>query len=362
MKYIFVVQGEGRGHLTQALSLSSLLRRNGHSIEHVLVGKCKNRELPEFFCSKIGAPVTQFDAPTMDYGSSGKGASLIKTVLQNTTPLNLNRFRKSVDTIYDTIERSDADVVINFYDFLLGVTNILKRIHRPIISIGHQFLIDHPKFEHNDPKLDGRSFILKLNNMISSYGSYKRLALSFYPLARSFSPRVEVVPPLLRPEIFDLEVKSGDYVLGYMLNPAYLKEVVRWTRKRENENVEVHLFWDKIGAKEVEEYMPGLWLHALNDKSFIDYMAGSRGYVTTAGFESICEAMYMGKPTLMIPAHIEQQINAADAEGVGAGQTASEFDLSLLMNSIADYKADTESFREWVHSADDLMLKAVTML
>lgn len=40
-------------------------------------------------------------------------------------------------------------------------------------------------------------------------------------------------------------------------------------------------------------------------------MQGCSGYVTTAGFESVCEAMYLGKPVMMIPTHVEQEINAA---------------------------------------------------
>lgn len=39
MKYLFIVQGEGRGHLTQAISLSQMLRRHGHEVVEVLVGK-----------------------------------------------------------------------------------------------------------------------------------------------------------------------------------------------------------------------------------------------------------------------------------------------------------------------------------
>lgn len=31
-----------------------------------------------------------------------------------------------------------------------------------------------------------------------------------------------------------------------------------------------------------------------------------------AGFESVCEAMYLGKPLLMVPAHIEQDCNISD--------------------------------------------------
>lgn len=39
MKVLFVVQGEGRGHLTQTIAMEDLLRRNGHEVVEVLVGK-----------------------------------------------------------------------------------------------------------------------------------------------------------------------------------------------------------------------------------------------------------------------------------------------------------------------------------
>lgn len=49
MKVIFVIQGEGRGHLTQALALGQMLRHEGHEVVKVLVGKSKNRMIPAFF-------------------------------------------------------------------------------------------------------------------------------------------------------------------------------------------------------------------------------------------------------------------------------------------------------------------------
>lgn len=48
MKFLFIVQGEGRGHLTQALTLEEHLLREGHEVVEVLVGKSRNRELPTF--------------------------------------------------------------------------------------------------------------------------------------------------------------------------------------------------------------------------------------------------------------------------------------------------------------------------
>ena len=61
-----------------------------------------------------------------------------------------------------------------------------------------------------------------------------------------------------------------------------------------------------------------LSFHQLNDTLFVRYMAGARAYATTAGFESVCEAMYLGKPVLMVPTHIEQACNAFDAVHAGA--------------------------------------------
>ena len=49
MKILFIIQGEGRGHLTQALSLRQKLMAEGHEIVGVLVGKSPARRLPDFF-------------------------------------------------------------------------------------------------------------------------------------------------------------------------------------------------------------------------------------------------------------------------------------------------------------------------
>lgn len=57
MKVIFVIQGEGRGHLTQALALKQMLLHEDHEVVKVLVGKSKNRVIPEFFMNQIGTPI-----------------------------------------------------------------------------------------------------------------------------------------------------------------------------------------------------------------------------------------------------------------------------------------------------------------
>jgi UDP:flavonoid glycosyltransferase YjiC (YdhE family) len=51
-KFLFVVQGEGRGHLTQALALQDILHNAGHKVVAVLVGK-SYRKIPDFFITKM---------------------------------------------------------------------------------------------------------------------------------------------------------------------------------------------------------------------------------------------------------------------------------------------------------------------
>lgn len=48
MKFLFIVQGEGRGHFTQAITLEDMLLRNGHQVVEVLVGKVRHVPCPAF--------------------------------------------------------------------------------------------------------------------------------------------------------------------------------------------------------------------------------------------------------------------------------------------------------------------------
>ena len=88
----------------------------------------------------------------------------------------------------------------------------------------------------------------------------------------------------------------------------------------------------------------------------VRYMAGARAYATTAGFESVCEAMYLGKPVLMVPTHIEQACNAFDAVHAGAGVIADRFDLDALLQLSQTHQPDL-AFSHWVKQADWLILR-----
>ena len=123
MKVLFVVQGEGRGHLTQAIALEDLLRRNGHEVVEVLVGKSNSRSLPGFFNRSIKAPIKRFLSPNFLPTPANKRVSLFRSVAYNVT--RIHTYIESIHYINTRIKESGADLVINFYELLTGLTYLL---------------------------------------------------------------------------------------------------------------------------------------------------------------------------------------------------------------------------------------------
>ena len=120
MKVIFVIQGEGRGHLTQALALKQMLLHEGHEVVKVLVGKSKNRVIPEFFQDKIGNPIEVFDSPNFLPSKDNRKFNLLRSLTYNT--LLAPSYLSSIHLIRKNIQESGADIIINFYEVLCGIT------------------------------------------------------------------------------------------------------------------------------------------------------------------------------------------------------------------------------------------------
>ena len=91
-------------------------------------------------------------------------------------------------------------------------------------------------------------------------------------------------------------------------------------------------------------------------------MAGCRAYASTAGFESICEAMYLGKPLMMVPSHTEQKCNAYDATRFDAAVEAERFDLDILLDFEKNRFRPDPDFPDWAISAGDIIASELESL
>jgi uncharacterized protein (TIGR00661 family) len=359
MKFIFFVQGEGRGHMTQAIALSQILGDAGHHVSRVLVGKSLAREIPAFFMEKINAPVDTFESPNFIRDDKVKGIRIVPSIISNLK--KTKKFLAVMKGLKELLETENPDMVINFYELLAGMTYMRYKPKIPMVCIGHQNLVLHPAFVFPKGRLIER-FLLKLNTKITSSGAKRLLALSFYEMADVPAKNLYVVPPLLRREVLSLVTEDGDYLHGYILNSGYADEIKTWHKK--NPGTRLHFFWDNKEARgEQENADDSLTFHKINDHEFLNYMRSCKGFATTAGFESICEAIYLNKPVLMIPAarHFEQECNAFDANRYGAGIISRDFDLSKLVQFIPNYRLDNSPFKKWVSGSAEIFLRHLTL-
>ena len=264
MKYLFIVQGEGRGHLTQAMTMERMLAAHGHEVVGMLVGKSKSRVLPDFFIHGVKAPVQQFMSVNFLPSAANRKADMGKSILYNL--VTMPRYQKSMSFLKNSINASGADAVINFYELLTGLTYLLYNIRTPQICIGHQYLFLHRDFNLPHHRYAGIS-VLNFYSRLTSIGASRHLALSFRKMPDDHGHNIRVVPPLLRQEVLDMTPSRGSYIHGYMLNSGFASDVMKWHES--HPEVELRFFWDKWSEGPVKKVDDTLSFYTLDDKEFL---------------------------------------------------------------------------------------------
>ena len=353
MRVCFTIQGEGRGHFTQALALREMLLHRGHDVVAVIAGTNGHRPLPDYVQNAFGVPLRSMFSPGFQFKGK-RGVSVLGSGMDALK--RLPEFRASMKQLDETIAATKPDIIVNFLEPVTGVYKFLGRAKVPVLVTGHQFMLEHPEFprQRHAPmqQMGFRNFV----RLVS--GGAAKLALSFYEARNLPDKKLFVCPPILRKQLFEISpVVHGDYFLVYLLNAGYAGDIERWCK--ENPAVPVHCFYDKPGAPEEEQVLPSLTFHRLHGEKFLRLMGGCRAVVCTAGFESVSEAAYLGKPVLMIPVqnHIEQYLNSLDAQQAGLGIADTEFKLSRLL--APDVPAGGRKFHDWVDRAEKVAVDTV---
>jgi uncharacterized protein (TIGR00661 family) len=351
----FVVQGEGRGHMTQALALAGFLRAAGHEIARAFVGVSPFRSVPDYFSTALDAPLETFDAPTQVPGRDARGVSAGRT-----TADALRRFPKFVAAgrrIHRATEQ--VDVVVNFLDLVGGISRVVFRTRTPAVAIAHNYVFLHPDLASAPGTPLSRSAVLAYARATAGRADTK-IALSFGPLRSDPSGRLLVAPPLLRPEVERLSSRNEGYLLAYALNSGYGDLLAKWQRR--HPDVTVHCYVD--GGRGALRAEPGSNFHAhsLSAEAFLGHLAGCRAYVGSAGFESVCEALLLGKPAFVVPTEgqLEQALNAWDARRAGAAVWGSYANLDAFWgNPSVPSETVVREFRDWVRTAPEVLVRAV---
>ncbi|MCH7403654.1 glycosyltransferase family protein [Belliella kenyensis] len=356
MKVIFIIQGEGRGHMTQAIALNSILHELNHEVVAVCIGKSSRRKIPDFFARKIECPIHTFESPNFVTDKNHKKILIGKTISQNI--FQSKTYYKSLKKLNRIVKDYSPDLIINFYDLLAGIFNLVFKPNCKFWAIGHQYMIYHPNFQFA-PSKNLEKILFILNTKLTALSADLHLALSFVDdKADLKSKKTIIIPPLLRPELFKLKPTKGDFILTYMVNAGYGEEVYRFASN--NPEIRIEAFWDNAKAEKLEKPLPNLTFHQIDDRLFLNRMAECKGLISTAGFESICEAMYLTKPVMMVPVagQYEQACNALDATSAGAGFSHHEFDFEKFDKFLVNHMHSATPMKPWANSIKDHITEA----
>lgn len=298
-------------------------------------------------------PVTQLPTLEFKYRNS-------KSVSNSATLLgvlgSLPKYFKLVRQLDEVVRAAQPDVIINFFEPIAAFYALTHRKRLPVVAIGHQFMFQHPGYVHT-PQLRLQLLSMRIYTWLLGARATK-LALSFYEAPDLPGKRIIVGPPILRKQLFTLEANpNGDFTLVYLLNHGYADQIIKWSDA--NPQTKLHCFYDKPSAPAEFQHSPALTFHKLDGEKFLKLMAECRNVVCTAGFESVSEAAWLGKPLFLVPVenHVEQQVNAIDAQQFGLGIAEKSFNLDRLAE-LPD-RLPVENFRAWIDCAPQKLFQAI---
>lgn len=353
MKLLFIIQGEGRGHLTQAISLWQQIKGTEHEVLGFMIGSKNEAAHRNFLKGSEVPPLYFFDSPNLVYNKQNSRLSLTNTLSKNLK--SLGSHQKGLMTIHKTCQRLQPDLIVNFYDFLAGVYQLFYRRYAPkMICVGHQYLLLHRDFKFPRHKFIDR-FLINFNTRITAIGAIKMMALSFQGVPSS--GKIVSVPPLLREEVKIQEIGNYQYFVAYLTSAGLLNELLEWHKAHSDK--ELHCFVQRSQDEEVEQLHKNFFVHRPDAQKFLKLMANCQALVTTAGFESVCEAAYFGKPVMMVPVpnHFEQSCNAFDAASSGIGLAENHFNLDSFLHFLNDFESPMAKFQGWINNNRHLIIQ-----
>lgn len=351
LRYIMIVQGEGRGHLTQSVAFREIMEKAGHQCTGVFTGSSKRRKIPDFYQKKNNQQLFTFRSPNFLRNKKNTHYLISISILLNI--IIFPRYINSVFFINKKIKELRPDLIINFYEPLCGLWKLLFHDQTPLISIAHQYYYKKPGFNMKGKPTD--LLAIRILHKVTSYGSDWLFAIHLCN-DPAFG-KTTVIPPLLRSEILGADVSNDGHICVYLLNHGLAEGIRRGLEKQPS--LKIECFSDQPYKQELGNFT----LFPISDELFIDSLKSSFGLMTTAGYESVAEAMFLEKPVLMVPVkgHFEQKLNSRLFASFKAGIVSDSFETAELLKFATQYQVP-EGYKSWVLSASEMIPAKVESL
>jgi uncharacterized protein (TIGR00661 family) len=358
---IIFLQSEGRGHITQAMALQEILNQQNIGVSALVIRRTTRKTAIQFLKKRFHCEFLFIESYEFFKGKNGKSVNLLHTGID--ALLKLPKILISIFKLRKTLKKIPYDIIFNFYEPACTFYNLFFREQQKTISIAHQNSYLHPDFRFPKKHFFNALFLKYYTKLTAALSAYK-IALSFYPLSNLSKTNLVVTGPLLRNKLKDLDTSDDNFILVYLAYNNYLEDIIQWHNK--HQDISIHCFTDKKGVAGTEALNDKFFVHSIDENSFLQYLSKCSGVVTTAGFESVCEALYLDKSVMMVPIanHFEQHCNAIDAQKVEAGIAAAHYDISQLLNYLTTLSKDKKNnnFRTFTDQSEHIIINIVRLI
>lgn len=311
MRIAYGVMGYGRGHAMRTMAVLPALMEE-HEITVYAGGDAYTVLAPLFPTVRI---------PTIGYVYDQRGGhSLPRTISRNFAPMSDLLFGgQGSDGVQREMSARGTQLVIS--DSEAWTHRAARKLGLPRISFDHIGVIAYCK-PHFPPELWALGNRDTLGYRALMGIPERILVSSFYPAEGAY-PGVKIVGPMLRDAVLRAQPSDGDYLLAYFNKGEhqYQPHIDRALRLLERRVV--------IYGTPYRGTVENLDFRAPNNDGFVNDLAGCHAVISTAGNQTIGEAIHFGKPILAIPEEaFEQRLNAHIIERMGVGMHGDRLRLS----------------------------------
>jgi uncharacterized protein (TIGR00661 family) len=331
VRILYGVHGYGRGHATRTLAVLPHLSRN-HQILLLAGGDAFPAFWPEY-------PVVRIPTLGFVYRQMGLGPRLRcnwLTLRRNISAV-LDVFWRgpTFDMVREIAEEFAPDVVVS--DAETWTHQVAAYLCLPRISFDHVGILAYCRAPI-DPR-DRFAACVDAAFYKALMGRPDRVLVSSFYDARPLRPDVRVVGTLPRQAIRELSPSQGEHLLVYF-NRARDQLHHGMLHTLNELGVPIHIYGSpRRGRAGRISFLP------TSELPFLEDLASCRAVLSTAGNQLVGEALFLGKPLLVVPERcVEQRMNALAVQRLGIGRKIElrEFTLPTLR----DFLDHVDLYRE----------------
>jgi uncharacterized protein (TIGR00661 family) len=283
MKIFYAVQATGNGHISRAMELLPYLQQYGE-VAIFLSGANSSLELQ--------APV-KYRSKGCSLFYSQKGSLSYKKIISQLSPIRLWKEIRELP-----LEK--YDLILNDFESITALACAYKKI--PSVQFGHQASFMSSQVPLPAEKDRVGEWVLK------NFARASRYVGLHFDCYDSF-----ILPPVIKKAITQAMPTVQNYITVYL--PAYADHLLL-PRLLKIKHFEFEVFSRQVQKKQI---IKNVRLLPVNAAAFNRSMIHCEGVITSAGFETPAEAMYLRKKLMVIPIRkqYEQQCNAAALQQMG---------------------------------------------